>query len=162
MVMSGWSVHLTTLFSWASLSKQLTSTSRTDNNRSWISVREENGRRNYFMKVCDWTWIKLATLRSAVGHVTDCAMWPNIFGEVLIHTINWNDCIIIVLCIVWPIKKIKMYFFVKILPVLTLIPANILLSAFYFCCIYSFKCISDYILKWKETLWTLFRLVPWE
>ena len=38
MVMLGWSVHLTTLFSWA-----------TDNNPSGISEREENGLRNFFM-----------------------------------------------------------------------------------------------------------------
>ena len=59
MVMSGWPVHLTTLFSWVSLIKQLTSTSFqkfahilllvTDNYPSWINGREKNGRRNYFM-----------------------------------------------------------------------------------------------------------------
>ena len=48
MVMSGWSVHLTTLF----LGQAWTSTSCNtfaDNNPSWISRREENDSRNYFM-----------------------------------------------------------------------------------------------------------------
>ena len=46
---------LTTLFSWTSLNKQLTSTSCTyfllliDINPSWISGREDNGHRIYFM-----------------------------------------------------------------------------------------------------------------
>ena len=58
---AGRSVYLTPLFSWASLTKQLTSTSCTyfslvtDNNIPfWISEREENGRRSYFMiKLCE-------------------------------------------------------------------------------------------------------------
>ena len=55
MVMSGRSVHLSTLFSWANLNKRLTSTVHIlslviDNNSlKWFSGREENGRRNYFM-----------------------------------------------------------------------------------------------------------------
>ena len=50
MVLSGRSVHLTTRFSWASLTKRLTILSLvTDNNLFWISGREENGRKNYFM-----------------------------------------------------------------------------------------------------------------
>ena len=55
MVMSGRSVHLTTLFSWANLNKRLTSTVHIlslviDNNSlKWFSGREENGRRNCFM-----------------------------------------------------------------------------------------------------------------
>ena len=55
MVMSGRSVHLTTLFSWANLNKRLTSTVHIlslviDNNSlKWFSGREENGRRNFFM-----------------------------------------------------------------------------------------------------------------
>ena len=49
MVMSGQSVHLTTLFSWASLIKPYTSTSLVADKPSWISGREENGQRNYFM-----------------------------------------------------------------------------------------------------------------
>ena len=56
MVMAGWSVHLTTLFSWASLNKQLTSASctyfrllLTTTLLEWFSGREENDRRNYFM-----------------------------------------------------------------------------------------------------------------
>ena len=53
--MLGRSVHLSTLFSCASLTKQLTNyfmhiiSLVTDNNPSWSSRREENGRRNYFM-----------------------------------------------------------------------------------------------------------------
>ena len=53
--MSGWSVHLTTLFSWASLTWAVNKyvvyilLLVTDNNPSWISRREENGHRNYFM-----------------------------------------------------------------------------------------------------------------
>ena len=53
MVISGWSAHLTTLFSWVSLTKQLTFVHIlslvTDNNPSGISGREENGRRNFFV-----------------------------------------------------------------------------------------------------------------
>ena len=54
MVMSGQSIHQNTLFSWASLTKRLTSTSCThnactDNNPSFFSRREENDRRNCFM-----------------------------------------------------------------------------------------------------------------
>ena len=59
MVMSGWSVHLTTLFSWASLTKLSTSTSV---NQYFLhilllvadktlleSAEEGDGHRNYFM-----------------------------------------------------------------------------------------------------------------
>ena len=53
MGISGWSAHLTTLFSWVSLTNQLTFVHIlslvTDNNPSGISGREENGRRNYFV-----------------------------------------------------------------------------------------------------------------
>ena len=46
MVMSGQSVHLTTLFFYQYLMHMLLHV--TDKNPSWISGREENGRRNYF------------------------------------------------------------------------------------------------------------------
>ena len=47
MVMSGRSVHQTTLFSWTSLTKRLTSTSYI---YLFLNQRKEmNGRRNYFM-----------------------------------------------------------------------------------------------------------------
>ena len=49
LVMPGPSVHLTTLFSWASLTKQLTSTLCVTDKLPWFSGREENGRRNYFL-----------------------------------------------------------------------------------------------------------------
>ena len=55
MVKSWQSVHLTTLFSCASLTKQVNQYFLhilllvTDNNPSWISRREDNDRRNYFM-----------------------------------------------------------------------------------------------------------------
>ena len=56
MIMAGRSVNLTTLFSWASLNKQLTSTSctyfclqLTTTILEWFSGREEIDRRNYFM-----------------------------------------------------------------------------------------------------------------
>ena len=57
MVIAGRSVHLTTLFSWASLNKQLTSNRAHAFAWNWqqpfmndsFSGREENDRRNYFM-----------------------------------------------------------------------------------------------------------------
>ena len=57
MVIAGRSVHLTTLFSWASLNKQLTSNRAHTFACNWqqpflndsFSGREENDRRNYFM-----------------------------------------------------------------------------------------------------------------
>ena len=56
MVIAGRSVHLTTLFSWASLNKQLTSTLctyfrlwLTTTLLEWFRGREENDRRNHFM-----------------------------------------------------------------------------------------------------------------
>ena len=55
MVMAGRPVHLSTLYSWASLNKQLTSTSCTyfslvtDTNPSWMIQRKENDRRNNFI-----------------------------------------------------------------------------------------------------------------
>ena len=106
MVMSGRSVHLTTLFSWASLTKLLTSTEYfmyilllvTDNNQSWISRREENGCRNYFMMNLhesmgpghDWTrhpWICSQTciwlLPTALhGPVQYCSPWHMILGDI--------------------------------------------------------------------------------
>ena len=54
-VMSGQSIHLTTLFSWASLTKRLTSTLCTylrlllTKTLPESAEREENGHRNYFM-----------------------------------------------------------------------------------------------------------------
>ena len=48
MVMSGRSVRLTTFFSWACLIKNILSLV-SDNSLSWISSREENGHKHYFM-----------------------------------------------------------------------------------------------------------------
>ena len=61
-------------FYWESLTKRLTST--------LCSRREDNGRRNYFMisaKVWDRAGVDLATPRSAVRHVTDCATRPGTY-----------------------------------------------------------------------------------
>ena len=90
MVMSGRSVHLTTLFpgqAWTS--SFVTSTSCTyfcllwsTTLLEWISGREENDHRSIYLKVWDWAEIKLATPGSAVRHpsvarhVTDCAKRP--------------------------------------------------------------------------------------
>ena len=82
-------------FSWASLNKQLTSTSctyfrllLTTTLLEWLSGKEENDCRNYFMinlqDIWDRARIELATpgsavrLASVVKHVTDCATRPGI------------------------------------------------------------------------------------
>ena len=86
MVMSGWSVHLTTLFSWASLTKQLTSTSCTYFHLQLTTTLLESaeGRRmaveiisrSISAKVWDQARIELATPGLAVGRVTGCATQP--------------------------------------------------------------------------------------
>ena len=66
MVMLGWSVHLTTLFPWASLTKRLT-----------------------VIYAHTFAGIKLATPGSAVRHVTDCTMRPSI--EIHEHAVRTGD-----------------------------------------------------------------------
>ena len=95
MVMSRWSVHLTTLFSTASLPKRLTSTSCTyfhlkltlnllesaEGRRTAVEIIS----RSNSMKVWDWAGIKHLTPVSAVRHVyavrhvTNCATQPSDF-----------------------------------------------------------------------------------
>ena len=84
MVMLGRSVHLTTIFSWASLTKQLTSTFCTYFCLLLTTHLESGeGRRMtieiiFIIKVWDWAGIRLTTpgyaVRniSAARHVTDC------------------------------------------------------------------------------------------
>ena len=87
MVMAGWSGHLTTLFSWAGLNKQLT-----HNLCTYFRLNESTeGRRmtveiiswSISMKAWDWTGIELATPGSAIRlasearHVTDCDRRPS-------------------------------------------------------------------------------------
>ena len=93
MVIAGWSVHLTTLFSWASLNKQLTSNRAHTFACNWqqpFMNDSAEGRRmtveiiscSISTKVWDQTGIELATPGSAVSfasvtrHVTDCATRP--------------------------------------------------------------------------------------
>ena len=86
MAMSGRSVHLTTLFSWASLTKRLTSTLCTyfPLYLTTTLLESAEGRRmaleiiswSISSKVWDWAVIKLMTPGSAVRHITDCAMRP--------------------------------------------------------------------------------------
>ena len=93
MVMAGRSVHLTTLFSWAGLNKQLTSNRAHTFACNWQQPflnESAEGRRmtveiiswSISTKVWDPTGIKLATPGSAVRHasvarqVTDCATQP--------------------------------------------------------------------------------------
>ena len=83
MVMLGRSVHLTTLLSWASLTKHVHILSLvTDNNPSRIRGREESDCRNYFIvNLHDSMWQGLDRTRtpgSAVRHITDCAKWPGL------------------------------------------------------------------------------------
>ena len=95
MVIAGWSVHLTTLFSWASLNKQLTSNRAHTFACNWqqpFMNDSAEGRRmtveiiswSISTKVWDRAGIELATPGSAVSfasvtrHVTDCAMRPGI------------------------------------------------------------------------------------
>ena len=87
MVMLRRSVHLTTLFSWVSLTKQLTSTFVwhilslvTDNNPSWISGRRmtvETISWPISRKVSDQAGVKLPTPGSAVGLTTDWTSGPS-------------------------------------------------------------------------------------
>ena len=74
MVMSGKSVDLTTLFSWACLTKQLTSTSCT-----YIRLLENVGQTKSMGPGRDRT----RAPGSAVRHVTDCAMRPCYFSFLL-------------------------------------------------------------------------------
>ena len=95
MVIAGRSVHLTTLFSWASLNKQLTSNRGHTFACNWqqpFMNDSAEGRRmtieiiswSISTKVWDRAGIELATPGSAVSfasvtrHVTDCAMRPGI------------------------------------------------------------------------------------
>ena len=96
MVIAGRSVHLTTLFSWASLNKQLTSNRAHSFPCNWqqpFMNDSAEGRRmtveiiswSISTKVWDRAGIELATPGSAVSfasvtrHVTDCATRPGMF-----------------------------------------------------------------------------------
>ena len=97
MVIAGRSVHLTTLFSWASLNKQLTSNRAHTFACNWqqpFMNDSAEGRRmtveiiswSISTKVWDRAGVELATPGSAVSfasvtrHVTDCATRPGIFS----------------------------------------------------------------------------------
>ena len=86
MVMSGWSVHLVTLFSWASFTKQLTSTSCTYFRLQLTTTLLESaeGRRtaveiisqSISTKVWEQVGIELATPGLAVHCITYCTTRP--------------------------------------------------------------------------------------
>ena len=95
MVIAGRSVHLTTLFSWASLNKQLTSNRAHTFACNWqqpFMNDSAEGRRmtveiiswSIFTKVWDRAGIELTTPGSAVSfasvtrHITDCATRPSV------------------------------------------------------------------------------------
>ena len=102
LAMLGWSVHLTTLFSWASLTNQLTSTSCTYFHLQLTTTLLESvdGRRmtveiiswSFSSKVWDWAGIKLVTPGSsarhisAAWHVSNCAMRPRVSKKVYVYT----------------------------------------------------------------------------
>ena len=82
MVMLGWSVHLPTHFTWARLTKRLTSTLCTYlillpflNQRKGGEMAVEIISLSISAKVWDGVGIKLETPGSAVRHIADCAFF---------------------------------------------------------------------------------------
>ena len=108
MVIAGRSVHLTTLFSWASLNKQLTSNRAHIFACNWqqpfMNDSAEGSRMTVEIiswsistKVWDRAGMELATLGSAVSfasvtrHVTDCATRPGALVQFLYPFSTWTD-----------------------------------------------------------------------
>ena len=106
MVIAGRSVHLTTLFSWASLNKQLTSNRAHTFVCNWqqpFMNDSAEGRRmtveiiswSISTKVWDRAGIELATPGSAVSfasvtrHVTDCATRPGNYFLIWLLYMHW-------------------------------------------------------------------------
>ena len=113
MVIAGRSVHLTTLISWASLNKQLTSNRAHTFACNWQQpfMNDSAEGRRMAVKIISWSistkvWdragMELATPGSAVSfasvtrHVTDCATRPGSATDSLFHSdiftqvITWN------------------------------------------------------------------------
>ena len=104
MVMSGWSVHLTTLFSWVNLTRAvnqyfvhilcllLTTALLESAERRRMTVEIISG--SISMKVWDGARIKLATpgyaVRhvSATRHITDCAAQPSGYQSEMISSLT--------------------------------------------------------------------------
>ena len=100
------SLVLTTLFSWASLTKRLTSTSSTCfclqlttallESAEWRRMTVEIISWSISTKVWDWTRIKLETPGSAVRqaaavrHIADCATLPGVKMVVIISPLKWT------------------------------------------------------------------------